>query len=167
MPFDLDTVRARFPALAVTDNGKPRIHFDNPAGTQVPAAVAERMSACLLESNANLGGGFATSDRADAIVADAHQAMADGGRHDGPGNLPDGRRWSAKQRLQRQVADLLVTVDHVETRLERSVDVEELETAAVFAIRVAFEIIEEDEVQLFAPESVDIPQYLRREIDDL
>ena len=77
MPFDLEAIRARFPALAATDNGRPRIHFDNPAGTQVPATVAERMTECLLESNANLGGGFATSRRADAVVADAHEAMAD------------------------------------------------------------------------------------------
>ena len=77
MPFDLDSVRSHFPALAVTDDGQPRIHFDNPAGTQVPSMVVERMRDCLLEANANLGGGFKTSDRADAVVADAHEAMAD------------------------------------------------------------------------------------------
>ena len=77
MPYDPESVRSFFPALAQTDDGKPRIYFDNPAGTQVPTMVAERMRDCLLESNANLGGGFATSDRADAVVADAHDAMAD------------------------------------------------------------------------------------------
>jgi len=77
MPFDLESVRSQFPALSVTDDGRPRIHFDNPAGTQVPAIVVDRMRECLLESNANLSGGFKTSDRADAVAADAHQAMAD------------------------------------------------------------------------------------------
>ena len=58
--FDVAAARARFPALA---DGS-RIHFDNPAGTQVPASVVERVSACLLHANANLGGRFASSGQA-------------------------------------------------------------------------------------------------------
>jgi len=77
MPFDLEAVRARFPALAATDSGRRRIYFDNPAGTQVPASVAEAMSACLLQANANLGGYFQTSTDADQVVAAARLAMAD------------------------------------------------------------------------------------------
>jgi cysteine desulfurase family protein (TIGR01976 family) len=75
--FDLDTVRSRFPALSIADNGVPRIYFDNPAGTQVSQLVVDRMSECLLQANANLGGYFATSRKADVIVDDAHAAMAD------------------------------------------------------------------------------------------
>ena len=48
MPFDLEAVRAQFPALAITDDGQRRIYFDNPAGTQVPASVAAAVSDCLL-----------------------------------------------------------------------------------------------------------------------
>ncbi|MGB5247880.1 MAG: cysteine desulfurase-like protein [Woeseia sp.] len=77
MGFELDAVRAEFPALAIADNGRPRIYFDNPAGTQVPQIVVDRMSECLIEANANLGGYFETSLRADAIVDEAHQAVAD------------------------------------------------------------------------------------------
>ena len=77
MSYPLEAIRGQFPALAIRDDGQPRIYFDNPAGTQVPATVAERMSRCLLESNANVGGGFETSRRADAVVAEAHSAMAD------------------------------------------------------------------------------------------
>ena len=77
MPYDLDAVRAQFPALAITDDGTRRIYFDNPAGTQVPASVAEAMSRCLLETNANGGGYFRSSQQADAVVAGARQAMAD------------------------------------------------------------------------------------------
>ncbi len=76
MAFDIETVRAEFPALDVTDNGRRRIYFDNPAGTQVPGSVVERMGHCLVEANANLGGQFASSRAADAIVDDAHAAMA-------------------------------------------------------------------------------------------
>jgi cysteine desulfurase family protein (TIGR01976 family) len=77
VPYDLNAVRAQFPALGVTDDGQRRIYFDNPAGTQVPASVAAAMSDCLLTSSANLGGNFPTSDRADEIVASARSAMAD------------------------------------------------------------------------------------------
>jgi cysteine desulfurase family protein (TIGR01976 family) len=77
MPFDLEAVRAQFPALAITDDGQRRIYFDNPAGTQVPASVAAAVSDCLLTSSANLGGNFPTSQRADDIVASARSAMAD------------------------------------------------------------------------------------------
>ena len=77
MPFDLDAVRAQFPALAIKDNGRRRIYFDNPAGTQVPASVAKAMSDCLLEANANQGGYFASSIAADKIVESAREAMAD------------------------------------------------------------------------------------------
>jgi cysteine desulfurase family protein (TIGR01976 family) len=77
MPFDLAAVRAQFPALAIQDNGRRRIYFDNPAGTQVPASVAQAMSDCLLESNANQGGYFPSSAAADSVVASARTAMAD------------------------------------------------------------------------------------------
>lgn len=77
MSFDLEAIRAQFPALALTDNGNRRIYFDNPAGTQVPACVAEAMTDCLLNKNANLGGYFATSKAADDVVQAAREAMAD------------------------------------------------------------------------------------------
>ena len=77
MPFDLSAVREQFPALAATDDGVRRIHFDNPAGTQVPASVVEAMSHCLLQANANLDGHFRTSHYIGAILDDARQAMAD------------------------------------------------------------------------------------------
>jgi cysteine desulfurase family protein (TIGR01976 family) len=77
MSFDLDKIRAQFPALAISDDGRPRIYFDNPAGTQVPAGVVDAVRQCLIESNANVQGGFETSQRADGVVADVHSAMAD------------------------------------------------------------------------------------------
>ena len=67
----------QFPALALTDGGRPRIYFDNPAGTQVPQQVIDRTLEALVAKNANLGGYFATTVAADALVDEAHQAMAD------------------------------------------------------------------------------------------
>lgn len=77
VPYDIETIRSKFPALHATDGGVPRIYLDNPAGTQVPATVPARISDCLLTTNANLGGFFKTSSLADAVVDDAHAAMAD------------------------------------------------------------------------------------------
>jgi len=77
MTIDLATIRSQFPALATTDDGHPRLYFDNPAGTQVPQSVADRMSDCLLHASANLGGYFETSHLADKVVSDARDAMVD------------------------------------------------------------------------------------------
>jgi cysteine desulfurase family protein (TIGR01976 family) len=69
--FPIDAVRAAFPALS----GK-QVHLDNPAGTQVPRAVADAVACCLLETNANLGGYFQTSRAAGDIVEQAHRDAA-------------------------------------------------------------------------------------------
>ena len=75
--FDVEALRPRFPALAQTWNGQPMAYFDGPGGTQVPDTVIEAVSRYYRESNANHGGAFPTSRRSDAIVADAHAALAD------------------------------------------------------------------------------------------
>ncbi|MBZ9852215.1 cysteine desulfurase-like protein [Mesorhizobium sp. CA13] len=75
--FPIETVRGKFPALALTDKGRRRIYLDNPAGTQVPQVVADAVSRCLLTTNANLGGYFETTIAAQAVVDEAHHAMAD------------------------------------------------------------------------------------------
>lgn len=77
MNFDIESIRAAFPALAITDNGTRRIYLDNPAGTQVPSIVVEKISECLIEANANLGGYFVTAEKADKVMHEAHAAMAD------------------------------------------------------------------------------------------
>lgn len=75
--FPIDEVRAQFPALTITDDGRARAYLDNPAGTQVPQATVDAVSHCLIESNANLGGFFPTTRAADAVVEEAHAGMAD------------------------------------------------------------------------------------------
>jgi cysteine desulfurase family protein (TIGR01976 family) len=74
--FPIDEIRAQFPSLAVFDQGKRRIYFDNPAGTQVSRLVANATTECYLHHNANLGGAFVTSLEAGDIVSRAHAAMA-------------------------------------------------------------------------------------------
>ncbi|MBL8093420.1 MAG: cysteine desulfurase-like protein [Anaerolineales bacterium] len=72
MTFDIDAVRAQFPALQTGT-----VYLDNPGGTQVPQRVLDRMTDYLVRCNANKGGGFRTSSESDAIIAAAHAALAD------------------------------------------------------------------------------------------
>lgn len=77
LSFDISRTRDQFPALAIQDGGRPRVYFDNPAGTQVPRQVIDRTVECLTSRNANLGGYFTTTVAAGALVDKAHQACAD------------------------------------------------------------------------------------------
>ncbi len=72
MSLDLALIRSQFPSL-----NKPVIFFDNPGGTQIARQSLERINHYLLECNANHEGAFATSIASDAILEEAHQAMAD------------------------------------------------------------------------------------------
>lgn len=75
--LDLAWMRSQFPALAQTVNGQPAVFLDGPGGTQVPQRVIDAISNYLKQSNANTHGAFATSERTDAVVAEARGAMAD------------------------------------------------------------------------------------------
>jgi cysteine desulfurase family protein (TIGR01976 family) len=72
MPIDLAAIRSQFPAL-----NRPDVFFDNPGGTQIARPALDRINRYLLENNSNHEGVFATSVASDAILAEAHQAMAD------------------------------------------------------------------------------------------
>jgi cysteine desulfurase family protein (TIGR01976 family) len=77
MTFPIEAVRAHFPALTVEDEGRPRIYFDAPGGTQVCAEAIDAISAHLRAGTANLGGSFATSAECGALSREAHAAAAD------------------------------------------------------------------------------------------
>src|SRR6478609_8308281 len=76
-PTLVDTCRRAFPALSRRIGEQPAAFFDGPGGTQVPQRVIEAVSGCLANTNANHGGLFATSRESDALLAKAHQAVAD------------------------------------------------------------------------------------------
>src|SRR3954454_21509916 len=78
--LDVAAVRARFPALA-----GGAAYFDGPGGSQVPREVLDAIDACLRDSNANLGGAFASSAAADDVMDLGRVAAADftGGDPDG------------------------------------------------------------------------------------
>jgi cysteine desulfurase family protein (TIGR01976 family) len=72
MTLDLSVIRSQFPAL-----NRPAIFFDNPGGTQIAKQSLDRINKYLLECNANHEGAFATSIASDAVLDEAHRAMAD------------------------------------------------------------------------------------------
>ena len=75
--LDLAAVRSAFPSLAIELDGQPVVYADNPGGTQVTQACIDAVSAYYLRNNANTHGAFLTSQRSDAMLAEAHAAMAD------------------------------------------------------------------------------------------
>lgn len=75
--LDIAAVRSAFPSLAVEVNGQPAIYADNPGGTQVTQACIDAVSAYYRQNNANTHGAFLTSQRTDALLTEAHAAMAD------------------------------------------------------------------------------------------
>ena len=74
MPLDLNAIRSQFPAL---QQQAGVIFFDNPGGTQIARPSLDRVTAYLTQHNANHGGAFLTSQRSDAVLDEAHAAMAD------------------------------------------------------------------------------------------
>jgi cysteine desulfurase family protein (TIGR01976 family) len=72
----IDTVRAQFPSLAVADEGRARIYFDNPAGTQVPQQVIDRTVGYYTNINANSGGAFVTSRESVAMIVETRRKLA-------------------------------------------------------------------------------------------
>jgi cysteine desulfurase family protein (TIGR01976 family) len=70
--FPVELVRSQFPALNTAS-----VFLDNPAGTQVPRQVIEAVSAAMAGAASNTGGYFQASLDADAIYAEAHEAMAE------------------------------------------------------------------------------------------
>lgn len=70
--LNLNLIRSQFPALQ-----RPDVFLDNPGGTQAAQPVIERINAYLIEYNANHGGAFHTSRESDAVLDEAHRALAD------------------------------------------------------------------------------------------
>ena len=70
--FEVVSVRKQFPAL---DEGAA--HFDGPGGSQTPQVVADAVARTLTSALANRGRLTTADRRADEIVIEAREAMAD------------------------------------------------------------------------------------------
>ncbi|HEX8217931.1 MAG TPA: cysteine desulfurase-like protein [Chloroflexia bacterium] len=74
--IDSEWVRSQFPSLGLEIDGRPVVYLDNPAGTQVPGRTMEAITSYLSAANSNVHGAFLTSQRTDAMLAEARQGMA-------------------------------------------------------------------------------------------
>jgi cysteine desulfurase family protein (TIGR01976 family) len=72
MTFDSQKIRKEFPALS-----RPVLFLDNPGGTQITRRSLNRIQDYLLNTNANHGGAFETSQLSDRLVDSARVAAAD------------------------------------------------------------------------------------------
>ena len=76
--FDVDALRARFPALARTGpDGRPFVWADAPGGSQVPDSVIAAVAGRMRDGASNEHGAFPASAEIDALIAEAHRAGAD------------------------------------------------------------------------------------------
>ncbi len=77
MTRPIESCRSDFPSLRREVAGQPLRFLDGPAGTQVPQAVIDAISAYYQRSNANCGGAFATSRETGEVLAATRAAGAD------------------------------------------------------------------------------------------
>lgn len=75
--FPIEQIRRQFPALNRQVGSRAAAFFDGPAGSQTPQSVIDAISDYLIHHNANHGGQFATSIESDAMLDEAHRAVAD------------------------------------------------------------------------------------------
>jgi cysteine desulfurase family protein (TIGR01976 family) len=80
MAFDVERVRAAYPALA-----DGYAYLDGAAGTQLPRAVIDAIAGAYRAGLGNSGGAFPASRRSDMITAECREALADltGGQAEG------------------------------------------------------------------------------------
>jgi cysteine desulfurase family protein (TIGR01976 family) len=74
--LDIEAIRAQFPALGRTVDGRAAAYLDGPGGTQVPDRVIDAMAGFLGAGGSNLGGPFVTSHETDAVAEAARAAIA-------------------------------------------------------------------------------------------
>lgn len=73
----VESIRARFPSLARTQDGMPVAYFDGPGGTQVPTGVIEAIADYLIHHNANTHWAYPSSAETDAAIDAGRRAQAD------------------------------------------------------------------------------------------
>ena len=125
MAYDIQRVRDAFPSLSVTDNGVPRVYFDNPGGTQICQRAIDRMNDYLVNANTNTHGPFRTSHMTDELIEETHAALADFVGTDDPGEIIFGQNMTTiTLHLARSIAHTLEPGDEiVATRMDHDANI--------------------------------------------
>ncbi len=120
MPLNSAIIRQQFPSLNRRD-----VFFDAPGGTQIAKQSLDRINQYLLECNANHGGAFATSMQSDAVLHEAHAAMADFLNAASPDEIVFGNNMtSLTLHISRSLARTLKAGDEiVVTRLDHDANI--------------------------------------------
>jgi cysteine desulfurase family protein (TIGR01976 family) len=120
MTFDVERIRAQFPALR-----RKEVYLDNPGGTQATSRCLDGIREYLVESNANHDGAFATSRASDALIARTRAAMADFLNASGPEEIVFGHNMTTLTfHLSRSLARLMGPGDRlVVTRLDHDANI--------------------------------------------
>jgi cysteine desulfurase family protein (TIGR01976 family) len=120
MAFDVERIRAQFPALR-----RKEVYLDNPGGTQATARCLDGIREYLIERNANHDGAFATSRASDALIARTREAMADFLNASGPEEIVFGHNMTTLTfHLSRSLARLVEPGDRiVVTRLDHDANI--------------------------------------------
>lgn len=120
MPLNPALIRQQFPTLA-----SPDVFFDNPGGTQIARQSLDRINKYLLECNANHEGVFKTSQQSDAILSEAHAAMADFLNASSPDEIVFGNNMTTLTlHISRSLARTLSAGDEiVVTRLDHDANI--------------------------------------------
>ncbi len=123
--FNVQRLRAQFPALQRHFGDRPAVFLDGPGGTQTPQRVIDAMVHYLSSCNANHGGDFATSRESDAILDAAHRAMADFLNAPSPDEIVFGQNMTSLTfHLSRSIARTLRPGDEMlVTRLDHDANV--------------------------------------------
>lgn len=75
--YDVEAVRAQFPACKLEIAGAPIAYLDGPGGTQVPQSVLDAIVGYMVNDNANEDGNFKASPMARYTEETARAAVAD------------------------------------------------------------------------------------------
>ncbi len=120
MSLDLSLIRQQFPSL-----DRSAVFFDNPGGTQIAKQSLDRINKYLLEYNANHNGAFATSQQSDAVLHEAHTAMADFLNASSPNEIVFGQNMtSLTLHISRSLARMLDRGDEiVVTRMDHDANI--------------------------------------------
>lgn len=77
MVYPIEEIRAKFPALKRSLDGKPFVYFDGPGGTQMVDDAIQSMVSYISNGMANLHGTFTTSIETDAMLDESRRAVSD------------------------------------------------------------------------------------------
>lgn len=74
--FPIDAVRAQFPALKRTYNGKTVVYFDGPGGSQTVQSAIDAVAGYMTRGGANLHGNFPSSKETEKLISQAKEDIA-------------------------------------------------------------------------------------------